>query len=557
MSRDVLFWRISRALQFQTRRPVGVRDALVGGVHRRADLGRDPVPVRLHGTKPRSTERARSSHSSPPPRRPRGSLAIAAAPDLGSDADRKAGPPSTRSPARSATAPARATGTRRSTLKPRPRNFTTGNSDRTTGSGALPTTDDLKHIIHAGMPYTRCPVAEVHGRRARIYLLQSRSPDFAKPDFNADPIKFPKAPSARRSAEAGRKVYEATGCIVPRRPRRRRPRRGRWSTTGYPTAGGFHQRWTFRAGRPARHLPHDDDGLNGTPMPAFGDALTGRSVGDHRHMYSLGSGDDPHYANIITASRTTRSIRPRAPRVREGPVARIPIVGQIMEPGRSSTARRLERRRDLRRQRHRVLRPLERHERRDEGSNSPALVVPSKKKNRGGRDHGGRCRGRVGRTGLRRSSGAVTGAAPAATFSARSSSPPARRVRASRTRSAMRRTASTSGSRTSAQRRRPVRREGKRGDLRPGRRRRHQRSALRPKPMVRRLKRSLTAASGVPFAPGGFVPIAFRSGTEAATSAATSGLSNGRASTSSPRSSSPRRARRSRRGCWSSVSNFL
>src|SRR4029077_5280810 len=43
-------------------------------------------------------------------------------------------------------------------LKPRPRNFTTGKFKiRTPGSGALPTTDDLKHIIKTGMPYTSMP----------------------------------------------------------------------------------------------------------------------------------------------------------------------------------------------------------------------------------------------------------------------------------------------------------------------------------------------------------------------------------------------------------------
>ena len=77
---------------------------------------------------------------------------------------------STRSSARSATAtPATARGTPRMHLQPRPRNFTTGKFKiRTTPSGALPTTDDLKHIIRRGMPYTSMPAwPQLHRRRAR------------------------------------------------------------------------------------------------------------------------------------------------------------------------------------------------------------------------------------------------------------------------------------------------------------------------------------------------------------------------------------------------------
>ena len=66
---------------------------------------------------------------------------------------------STRSSARSATARrATARASRRRALLPRPRDFTSGKFKiRTTPSGALPTDDDLRHIIREGMPYTSMP----------------------------------------------------------------------------------------------------------------------------------------------------------------------------------------------------------------------------------------------------------------------------------------------------------------------------------------------------------------------------------------------------------------
>jgi len=148
-----------------------------------------------------------------------GSLAIAAAPDLGSDADRKAGAALyAKSCSQCHGDTGGGDGYAAQHLKPRPRNFTTGKFKiRTTGSGVLPTTDDLKHIIHAGMPYTSMPPWPKFTDdelEHLAYFIKSFSPDFAKPDFNADPIKFDKAPKyTKESAEAGRKIYEATGCI--------------------------------------------------------------------------------------------------------------------------------------------------------------------------------------------------------------------------------------------------------------------------------------------------------------------------------------------------------
>ena len=85
--------------------------------------------------------------------------AASAAPDLGTDAQRKAGAAlyghycsqCHRDHGDGA-------GYAAQHLKPRPRNFTTGKFKiRTTPSGALPTTEDLMHLIRRGMPYTSMP----------------------------------------------------------------------------------------------------------------------------------------------------------------------------------------------------------------------------------------------------------------------------------------------------------------------------------------------------------------------------------------------------------------
>src|SRR5258706_7736201 len=232
-------------------------------------------------------------------------------------------------------------------LKPRPRNFTTGKFKiRTTGSGALPTTDDLMHVIRAGMPYTSMPPWPKFTDdelKHLAYFIKSFSPDFAKPDFNADPIKFDKAPKyTKESAEAGRKIYEATGCIKCHGDLGRgdgpsaRTLVDDWGFSIKPA--DFTQRWTFRGGPTREDIFRTmTTGLNGTPMPAFGDALKPEerwAITDY--MYSLGDGDDPRYANLVTAKHVDDPIdlAKGAAAFEKAPVARIPVVGQIMEPGR-------------------------------------------------------------------------------------------------------------------------------------------------------------------------------------------------------------------------------
>jgi mono/diheme cytochrome c family protein len=276
------------------------------------------------------------------------STALAVAPDLGSDADRKAGAAlygKYCSQCHGDTGGG--DGYAAQHLKPRPRNFTTGKFKiRTTGSGALPTTDDLKHIIHAGMPYTSMPAwpnFTDDELKHLAYRIKSFSPDFGKPDFNAAALEFPKAPKyTKESAEAGRKVYEGTGCIKCHGDLGRGDgpsARTLVDDWGFPIKpADFTQRWTFRGGPTREDIFRTmTTGLNGTPMPAFGDALKPEerwAITDY--MVSLGDGDEPHYANLVTAKHVDDAIdlAKGAAAFEKAPVARLPVVGQIMEPGR-------------------------------------------------------------------------------------------------------------------------------------------------------------------------------------------------------------------------------
>ena len=274
--------------------------------------------------------------------------ASADAPDLGTDAQRKAGADLyAKYCSQCHGDQGDGAGYAAQHLKPRPRNFTTGKYKiRTTGSGALPTTEDLMNVIRRGMPYTSMPPwpnFTDDELKHLAYFIKSFSPDFAKPDFNVAPLTFEKAPKyTKESAAAGRKVYEDTGCINCHGDLGRGDgpsARTLVDDWGFPIrAADFTQRYTFRGGPTREDIFRTmTTGLNGTPMPAFGDALTAEerwAITDY--MVSLGDGDEPGYATLITARHVGDAIdlAKGTAAFTGATVARLPIVGQIMEPGR-------------------------------------------------------------------------------------------------------------------------------------------------------------------------------------------------------------------------------
>jgi len=232
-------------------------------------------------------------------------------------------------------------------LRPRPRNFTTGKFKiRTTPNGALPTHQDLVNVIRRGMPYTSMPAwpnfsdSEVSDI---AYFLTTFSSEFSNPERVPQPIQLPGAPkSSRESIEAGKKLFEETGCI------KCHGTLGRGDGPSAPTlkddwdhpirAADLAQNWTFRGGSSREDIFRTmSTGLNGTPMPSFADALTPEqrwAITDF--IVSLSGENGPGYTNIVIAKHVPNPIdlSKGAAGFASAPVARLPILGQIMEPVR-------------------------------------------------------------------------------------------------------------------------------------------------------------------------------------------------------------------------------
>ena len=140
--------------------------------------------------------------------------------------------------------------------------------------------------------------------------------------------------------------------------------------------------WTFRGGPTREDIFRTmTTGLNGTPMPSFTEALTPEqrwAITDY--IASLSGSDGPGYKNLVVAKHVldTIDLAKGAANFAAAPVARFPIVGQIMEPGRAVPSSRDLRdgSGDLRRGVDRVPRSMERHESGQHGDGGPSLPVP-------------------------------------------------------------------------------------------------------------------------------------------------------------------------------------
>jgi mono/diheme cytochrome c family protein len=233
-------------------------------------------------------------------------------------------------------------------LQPRPRNFTLGKYKvRTTPNGALPTHQDLVNIIRRGMPYTSMPAWPALSDQDvsnLAYFITTFSPDFASKENVPKPVELPSAPrSTNETIAAGKKLFEDTGCV------RCHGALGRGDGPSAPTlkddwghpirAANLAQGWTFRAGSSREDIFKTmSTGFNGTPMPSFSDSLSVEqrwAITDY--IVSLSGSNEPGYSNLVVAKRVTTpiDIAKGAASFVSAPLARFPIVGQIMEPGRS------------------------------------------------------------------------------------------------------------------------------------------------------------------------------------------------------------------------------
>jgi mono/diheme cytochrome c family protein len=233
-------------------------------------------------------------------------------------------------------------------LNPKPRNFTSGKYKvRTTPTGALPTHQDLVNIIRRGMPYTSMPAwpsltdQEVSDL---AHFIKTFYPDFAKAESVPQPVPMPSAPaSTNESIELGKKLYVETGCV------KCHGTLGRGDGPSAPTLvddwgqpirpADLAQRWTFRGGATREDIFRTmSTGFNGTPMPGFGDdALKPEQKWAITDFIASLSGESAGYSNLVVAKHVQDPIdlAKGAANFASAPEARFPIVGQIMEPGRS------------------------------------------------------------------------------------------------------------------------------------------------------------------------------------------------------------------------------
>jgi mono/diheme cytochrome c family protein len=234
-------------------------------------------------------------------------------------------------------------------LRPKPRNFTSGKFKiRTTPSGALPMHQDLVNIIRRGMPYTSMPAwpnfsdEEVSDL---AYFITTFSPDFSNPERVPQPVSLPAAPKATKDTIAqGKKLFEDNGCI------KCHGTLGRADGPSAPTLADdwgrpirpadLTQSWTFRGGATREDIFRAiTTGLNGTPMPAFGEALQPDqrwAIADYIDSLS-GGGAGPRYTNIVLVKhlQDTIDLGKGAANFESAAAARFPIIGQITEPVRN------------------------------------------------------------------------------------------------------------------------------------------------------------------------------------------------------------------------------
>ena len=274
-------------------------------------------------------------------------LAAAPAPDVGTDAQREAGKKLYDvNCAQCHGEKGDGEGIATPFVLPKPRDFTSGKFKiRATPSGALPTTQDLKKIIRAGMPYTAMPAWPQFSEQQLtdlVYYVKSFAPDFAKAERQAEPILIPPAPSlSKDSIEKGKKLYADLGCA------RCHGDLGRTDGISAPTmkddwgntirSADLTRRWTFRGGPKREDIFRAfSTGLNGTPMPSFVDALSLEQRWDlANYTYSLSESDTPTYATVVIAKKVQKEIDPNDAKLFEDTeAAYFPVIGQIVQPGR-------------------------------------------------------------------------------------------------------------------------------------------------------------------------------------------------------------------------------
>lgn len=177
-------------------------------------------------------------------------------------------------------------------MDPRPRDFTAGTYKfRTTGSGELPTDEDLFRTVSRGLPGTGMQAFDndtikngltEEERWQVIYFIQTFAPEFSDPEL--DPYKKVVKPSSKQipfsseSVEKGKAIFEKTKCweCHGKGGKGEGVKETRTDDWGFPIRiRNVTQPWKIKGGTEPEHIfMRFTTGINGTPMPSFIDSLS-------------------------------------------------------------------------------------------------------------------------------------------------------------------------------------------------------------------------------------------------------------------------------------------
>ena len=232
-------------------------------------------------------------------------------------------------------------------LKPEPRDFTSGKYKfRTTPSGKLPTDEDVVRVIKEGLPYTSMPgwpqISDPDIMNI-VYYLKTFSDDWQNPDSYADPIDIPNPPPiTEESIARGAQAYIDQGCGACHGDTGRGDGLSAKTLTDdwgkHIRPADMHKRWTFRGGPTRQDIYRTfSTGLNGTPMPSYGDTMANEDRWDLvNFIYDMADSDTPDYNSLLVVKRVEEEIDlTNAELFDTAERARFPMVGQIVEPGRN------------------------------------------------------------------------------------------------------------------------------------------------------------------------------------------------------------------------------
>jgi DMSO reductase family type II enzyme heme b subunit len=232
-------------------------------------------------------------------------------------------------------------------MLPRPRDFTKGVYQiRTTGSGELPTDDDLMRVIMAGMPGTTMPgwktKLSTGETRDVVAYLKTFSRFFQGASPAAVQIGGPPGASAEGIAE-GKATFEKLECF------KCHGRAGRGDGQSAPTlkddlgfpirAADLTASWRFNGGSSVEEIyTRMRTGLDGTPMPSFTDVIDAKVITDEQlwrvaqYVRSLAPERPPEAREVIRAQLV--AALPPAPGDSAWDAIEgfyVPLVGQIIK----------------------------------------------------------------------------------------------------------------------------------------------------------------------------------------------------------------------------------